>query len=146
MQNNQIELQNKNYMEMLYRYSKNEKIQGINMVSLSPGPVKKSVNQSFSQVGGSVMMGKGEQRGHSPSPVPHAHRQGISHLVVAKGNRNLTLSQLKKTIEQIYLNKIKYDKKNFEGHIGLQTMHQFLFTHLNQKYGLKVCFLMIFRI
>jgi len=46
---------------MLFRYSKNDKnsFYGINTAGLSPQVVKKSNNQSFSQVGNSVLIPKG---------------------------------------------------------------------------------------
>ena len=56
----------------------------------------------------------------------------------ASNGRNLTLKQLKDTIEEIYESKLKYDQKNFDGKLPRETMHQYLFTYLNQKYGLKV--------
>lgn len=34
------------------------------------------------------------------------------------GNRNLTLKQLKETIEEIYESKLKFDQKNYDGKIA----------------------------
>lgn len=50
----------------------------------------------------------------------------------------MTLKQLKEIIEEIYESKLKFDQKNYDGKIARETMHQYLFTYLNQKYGLKV--------
>jgi hypothetical protein len=52
-------------------------------------------------------------------------------------NKSLTLKQLKETIEEIYDSKLKFDEKNFQGKLARETMNQYLFTYLNQKYGLK---------
>ena len=32
---------------------------------------------------------------------------------------------------------MKFDQKNFDGKIARERMHQYLFTYLNQKYGLE---------
>ena len=53
-------------------------------------------------------------------------------------SRELTLKQLKETIDEIYLSKIKFDEKCFETNQPRETMDQFLHTYLNQKYGLKI--------
>jgi Ca2+-binding EF-hand superfamily protein len=52
-------------------------------------------------------------------------------------SRELTLKQLKEAIEDIYTNKTKFDEKCLENKQPRETMDQFLYTHLNQKYGLK---------
>lgn len=89
-----------------------------------------------------------EPKTHSPNTgLAHTHnsndrsknntRDSIQYNYVSNG-RNLTLKQLKDTIEEIYESKLKYDQKNFDGKLARETMHQYLFTHLNQKYGLKV--------
>lgn len=52
-------------------------------------------------------------------------------------NKSLTIKQLKDTIEEIYDSKLKFDEKNFQGKLARETMNQYLFTYLNQKYGLK---------
>lgn len=51
--------------------------------------------------------------------------------------RTMTLKQLKDTINEIYENKEKHDEKCRRTRLPLETMEQFMFTHLNQKYGLK---------
>lgn len=63
--------------------------------------------------------------------------------IAVSGNNNynssksLTLKQLKETVEEIYESKLKFDEKNFQGKLARETMNQYLFTYLNQKYGLK---------
>ncbi|GIQ90034.1 hypothetical protein KIPB_012677, partial [Kipferlia bialata] len=54
-----------------------------------------------------------------------------------KGGKQLSLKQLKDFISELYESKTKYDKKCHESHIPRETLEQHLFTHLNQKYGLK---------
>ena len=51
--------------------------------------------------------------------------------------RMLTLKQLKDVIHDIYEHKEKHDEKCRKGKLPLETMEQFMFTYLNQKYGLK---------
>ena len=52
-------------------------------------------------------------------------------------SRELTLKQLKESIEDIYTSKTKFDEKCYESRQPRETMDQFLYTYLNQKYGLK---------
>lgn len=51
--------------------------------------------------------------------------------------RNLTLKQLKETIEAIYQSKLKFDQKCADAHLPRETMEQHMYTYLNQRYGLK---------
>ena len=51
--------------------------------------------------------------------------------------RNLTLKQMKDTIEEIYSSKQRNDKKFREMKLPKETMEQHMYTFLNQKYGLK---------
>jgi hypothetical protein len=49
----------------------------------------------------------------------------------------LTLKQLKDTITDMYAQKVKFDKKSEDSHVPKETMEQYMYTYLNQKYGLK---------
>ena len=51
--------------------------------------------------------------------------------------RNLTIKQLRDTITDIYAQKIKFDKKCEDSKQCRETMEQYIYTYLNQKYGLK---------
>ena len=51
--------------------------------------------------------------------------------------RVLTLKQLKDTIMDMYAQKIKFDKKCSDSKVAKETLEQFMYTYLNQKYGLK---------
>ena len=53
------------------------------------------------------------------------------------GSKVLTQRQLRDCIEEIYASKSKYDIKCAETHLPRETMEQHMYTHLNQKYGLK---------
>ena len=52
-------------------------------------------------------------------------------------NRIITLKQLKDTIQDMYTQKVKFDKKCMENKVGKETLEQYMYTYLNQKYGLK---------
>lgn len=64
-----------------------------------------------------------------------------SNKLIAKNrianSRELTLKQLKESIQEIYTSKVKFDEKCYESKQPRETMDQFLYTYLNQKYGLK---------
>ena len=51
--------------------------------------------------------------------------------------RVLTLKQLRDTISDMYAQKVKFDKKCEENKMPRETMEQYMYTYLNQKYGLK---------
>lgn len=51
--------------------------------------------------------------------------------------RIYTFKNLKFTINDIFLSKQRYDKKCMESGVPRETLEQYLFTYLNQKYGLK---------
>lgn len=52
-------------------------------------------------------------------------------------HRNITLKQLKDTIQDIYSQKIKFDKRCEDSKLPQETMQQYIYTYMNQKYGLK---------
>ena len=52
-------------------------------------------------------------------------------------HRHLSLKQLKDTIQDMYSQKIKFDKKCEDSKQPRETMEQYMYTYLNQKYGLK---------
>ncbi len=49
----------------------------------------------------------------------------------------LTLKQLKDVIADIYTQKRKYDQKCMDNRLPKETMEQYMYTYLNQQYGLK---------
>ena len=53
------------------------------------------------------------------------------------GNRVFTLKMMKEIISNIYSSKNAFDKKCLQNRQPKQTMEEFMYTFLNQKYGLK---------
>ena len=53
------------------------------------------------------------------------------------GNRVFTLKMMKEVISNIYTSKTSFDKKCLQKKQPKQTMEEFMYTYLNQKYGLK---------
>ena len=53
------------------------------------------------------------------------------------GNRLFTKKMMKEVISSIYSSKIAFDKKCLLNKQAKQTMEEFMYTYLNQKYGLK---------
>lgn len=51
--------------------------------------------------------------------------------------RTLTLKQFKELIQDIYNQKQKYDEKCQENKLPKETMEQYMYNYLNQRYGLK---------
>ena len=51
--------------------------------------------------------------------------------------RVLTLKQLKDLIQDMYVQKQKFDEKCTESKLPRQTMEQYMYNYLNQRYGLK---------
>ena len=49
----------------------------------------------------------------------------------------LSLRQLRDLINDIYQQKTKFDQKCEESRLPRETMEQFMYTYLNQRYGLK---------
>lgn len=47
------------------------------------------------------------------------------------------MKQLKDAIQDMYSQKIKFDKKCEDSKQPRETMEQFMYTYLNQRYGLK---------
>ena len=53
------------------------------------------------------------------------------------GNRVFTLKMMKDIISNIYISKINFDKKCMQNKQPKETMEEYMYTYLNQKYGLK---------
>lgn len=49
----------------------------------------------------------------------------------------MTLKQLKEVIQDMYIQKQKYDEKCTETRLPKETMEQYMYNYLNQRYGLK---------
>ena len=57
--------------------------------------------------------------------------------VSLSGNRVFTLKMMKEIISNIYTSKIAFDKKCLINKQPKQTMEEYMYTYLNQKYGLQ---------
>jgi len=55
----------------------------------------------------------------------------------ASKSHTLSLKQLKEVIQDIYVKKRLYDSKCLESKLPKENMEQYLYTYLNQQYGLK---------
>ena len=53
------------------------------------------------------------------------------------GSRVFTIKMMKEVISNMYSSKVAFDKKCIQNKQAKQTMEEFMFTYLNQKYGLK---------
>ena len=62
---------------------------------------------------------------------------GASATITQTNTRTLSLRQLRDLINDIYAQKTKFDQKCEESHLPRETMEQFMYTYLNQRYGLK---------
>ncbi|KAL0233608.1 hypothetical protein PCE1_002121 [Barthelona sp. PCE] len=73
-----------------------------------------------------------------PVYSPHADNTASPKRSPRKGRtRVLSLKQLKEVIVEIYAAKEKFDAKCIREKSSMETLQQFLFTFLGQKYGLK---------
>lgn len=104
-----VQEENKKYLDMIIKQSKSNAENALSNTSFTYNPRSTTFIRSQSQLQVS------------------SNGQG----------RVLTLKQLKDTIEEIYTSKIKYDLKCTEGKMPRETMEQYMWTFLNQKYGLK---------
>lgn len=73
----------------------------------------------------------------SMSGKPSYKPTGVGSSIGQTQMRNLSLKQLKEVINDIYTQKEKYDKKCEENKLPRETMEQYMYTYLNQRYGLK---------
>mmetsp|Transcript_86499 Transcript_86499/g.197376 ORF Transcript_86499/g.197376 Transcript_86499/m.197376 type:complete len:307 (+) Transcript_86499:325-1245(+) len=71
-----------------------------------------------------------------PSKPRGRPKQGIWSESIANA-RELSLKQLKDVIGELYAAKAKYDLKCEEDQLPRETMEEFLYTYLQQKYGLR---------
>ena len=75
----------------------------------------------------------------SQNPLTHNNINNnviLTNLSLA-GNRVFTIKMMKEIISNIYTSKISFDKKCLINKQPKQTMEEYMYTYLNQKYGLK---------
>ena len=104
--------ENKKLLDTLIRHSKGEDLSRMSKQEEHPA-------------GSAAAIFKGTQNRKISGPVGKTH------------TRQLTLKQLKDIINDIYQQKVKYDQKCEESKLPRETMEQFMYTYLNQRYGLK---------
>lgn len=110
-----LESENKKLLDTLIRHSKGEDFEG-----------GYSQNKS------------GQASGHPLFRGTQSRKFNKLAGPVGKTNvRTLTLKQLKDIINDMYAQKLKYDQKCVESKLPRETMEQFMYTYLNQRYGLK---------
>ena len=63
--------------------------------------------------------------------------KGKVEFVGKTAQRRITLNQLKEILEEICQDKLIHDQKCIAIHLPIETMEQYLYTYLYQKYGLK---------
>ena len=114
-----MEAENKGYIDALVRISKGEKIAVVNHYR------SKESN------------GSPKRLQMTDRDRPKTTSNG-KEFIISSAGKLVTLKQLKDVIEEIQESKIKFDQKVMETKLPRQTMYEYLFTFLNQKYGLKV--------
>lgn len=112
---NSNEIENKRLLDTLIRHSKGEDLTRVgHQENYAPGSA------------GAIFKGT-QNRKYNKLTGPVGKTQ----------TRTLTLKQLKDIINDIYNSKVKYDQKCEESKLPRETMEQFMYTYLNQRYGLK---------
>ena len=75
----------------------------------------------------------------NPNKVSYGNIQ--SNISLSKlshaGSRVFTIKMMKEVISNMYSSKVAFDKKCIQNKQAKQTMEEFMYTYLNQKYGLK---------
>ena len=75
--------------------------------------------------------------GRKPTSGKFFGKNVSSSTISHANNRTLSLRQLRDLINDIYSQKTKFDQKCEENRLPRETMEQFMYTYLNQRYGLK---------
>jgi Ca2+-binding EF-hand superfamily protein len=109
-----LEGENKKLLDTLIRHSKGENIDN-------------AMSQKSSQATGHPLFKGTQSRKFNKLSGPVGKTQV----------RTLTLKQLKEVINDMYAQKLKYDQKCVESKLPRETMEQYMYTYLNQRYGLK---------
>lgn len=110
-----LESENKKLLDTLIRHSKGE------------APEMEAPQSRSNQVSGHPLFRGTQSKKYNKLSGP----VGKTHV------RTLTLKQLKDVINDIYAQKLKYDQKCVESKLPRETMEQYMYTYLNQRYGLK---------
>ncbi len=71
--------------------------------------------------------------------MKETHNKTKSSYVLAPGSTKVVTKKIiREMIDDICESKIHFDKRCIENKMPKETMEQYMYTYLNQKYGLKV--------
>ncbi|CAK60189.1 unnamed protein product (macronuclear) [Paramecium tetraurelia] len=129
--NNELENENKKYLDLLIKHSKGEKVSLPN----SENTQKQSDAYQTQHFTKSLQQQNTQQ--YNNQIFSSKQSQQVNSIPQQVNVRNLTLKQLKDVINEIYESKQKFDQKCSDSKLPRETMEQHMYTFLNQKYGLK---------
>lgn len=81
-----------------------------------------------------------DPRTQTKTDMKFAKKDEEGTMVSVQEPKALTLHQLQELIREIFKTKKEFDAKNLNAGIPRETMEQYLYTYLTNKYGLKVDF------
>ena len=128
---------NNNFLENTNFENKNPNINNINIPLINTIPIthlkNKPLNNDIENSKKTYIKQK------ISNPLTHNNINNnveLTNLSLA-GNRVFTLKMMKEIISNIYTSKISFDKKCIMNKQPKQTMEEYMYIYLNQKYGLK---------
>ena len=128
---------NNNFLENSNFENKNPNINNINIPLINTIPIthlkNKPLNNDIENSKKTYIKQK------ISNPLTHNNINNnveLTNLSLA-GNRVFTLKMMKEIISNIYTSKISFDKKCIMNKQPKQTMEEYMYIYLNQKYGLK---------
>ena len=135
--NNNNNNSNNNFLENTNFENKNPNINNINIPLINTIPIthlkNKPINNDIENSKKTYIKQK------ISNPLTHNNINNnveLTNLSLA-GNRVFTLKMMKEIISNIYTSKISFDKKCIMNKQPKQTMEEYMYIYLNQKYGLK---------
>ncbi|CAD8102390.1 unnamed protein product [Paramecium primaurelia] len=129
--NNELESENKRYLDLLIKHSKGEK------VSLSNNDNNQKQQDTYQTQVYTKNSQQHNNQQYNNQIFQSKQSQQVNSIPQQVNVRNLTLKQLKDVINEIYESKQKFDQKCTDSKLPRETMEQHMYTFLNQKYGLK---------
>ena len=137
---NTSQVENKNFENNIPNIKSNI-INPLSIPQLKNKPIQKEVENSkkIEPVPNPSFSNQNYLNEKSPNPLTHNNINNnvvLTNLSLA-GNRVFTIKMMKEIISNIYTSKISFDKKCLINKQPKQTMEEYMYTYLNQKYGLK---------
>jgi hypothetical protein len=120
-----LENENKIMTEQLIQKAKT--LSNENETQISPSVSKSAL----------LVIRSGVNIGNTETQMNKNFKSGSNSIVGPIGTRVLTKKMLIDIIDEIYSFKYNFDKKCTENKMPRETMEQYMYTYLNQKYGLK---------